>query len=267
MVISIIGCGWFGLQVAKSLIQEGHPVKGSTTSIGKLAILEKENIEPFLINLSGAEPSSIDPSFFHTDILLITIPPKVKHNPGNQYIAVIQSIIELIKKYQVKKVIYISSTGVYGNCNSHVDESTSPVPDSLSGKVLLQAESLFRSDHSFTTTVVRFGGLIGPGRDPANFFSGKKNIPNGRAPVNLIHLEDCCGICLAILNHHAFGYVINACAPEHPKKMDFYTQSSIQAGMQVPEFVDELLNWKIVNSMYVQPLLSYKFSFSMTDVN
>lgn len=264
MKISIIGCGWFGLQFAKSLVNEGHFVNGSTTSVGKLQILEEENIAPFLIDFSNGEQTSIDPAFFDCDVLVLTIPPKVRANPDSKYLTVIQSLIEFIKRHQIRHVLYISSTGVYGDSNSHVNERTTPKPESLSGRVLLQTESLFKSNTSFRTTIVRFGGLIGPGRDPANFFSGKKDIPNGQAPVNLIHLDDCCGICLAILRQGAFGYVINACSPEHPKKMEFYKQACIRAGVSEPDFKDELLGWKIVESVILDELLSYSFSRSIS---
>ncbi len=239
---------------------------GSTTSAGKIPLLQKENVKPYLINFSNTDQSSIDPSFFNCDVLVIAIPPKVRSNPDSPYISIIQSIIQSIKRYNVKKVIYISSTGVYGDLNCHLDEKTQPKPDSLSGKVLLQSEFLFRSESSFQTTIVRFGGLIGPGRDPANFFSGKKNIPNGQGPVNLIHRDDCCGICLTILEKNAFGYVINATSQEHPKKMDFYLEACIRSGVPEPEFIDELLSWKIVDSIYLQPLLLYNFCRSLIDV-
>ncbi|MEZ7854793.1 MAG: SDR family NAD(P)-dependent oxidoreductase, partial [Cyclobacteriaceae bacterium] len=30
--ISILGCGWLGLPLARQLVQQGHQIKGSTTS-------------------------------------------------------------------------------------------------------------------------------------------------------------------------------------------------------------------------------------------
>jgi UDP-N-acetyl-D-mannosaminuronate dehydrogenase len=39
--ISILGCGWLGLPLAKGSIGKGISVKGSTTSPNKISILEK----------------------------------------------------------------------------------------------------------------------------------------------------------------------------------------------------------------------------------
>src|SRR5690606_32753411 len=106
---------------------------------------------------------------------------------------------------RVKQVILISSIGVYENSNNRFTELDTPQPDTESGKALFAAEKIAKEQKGITTTVLRFGGLFGPGRDPGRFFSGKKNIPNGLAPVNMIHLNDCLGISLAILEKEAFG--------------------------------------------------------------
>ena len=53
--ISILGCGWLGFPLAKALLSKGFSVKGSTTSIEKLAVLENVGIVPFLIALSENE--------------------------------------------------------------------------------------------------------------------------------------------------------------------------------------------------------------------
>lgn len=49
--VSIIGCGWLGLPLAKFLVQKGFPVKGSVTTESKINQLASLGIKPFLINL------------------------------------------------------------------------------------------------------------------------------------------------------------------------------------------------------------------------
>ena len=51
--ISILGCGWLGLPLAKALLENGFLVKGSTTSVEKLSVLENSGIHPFLIALES----------------------------------------------------------------------------------------------------------------------------------------------------------------------------------------------------------------------
>jgi nucleoside-diphosphate-sugar epimerase len=260
--ISILGCGWYGLALAKALVSDGIQVKGSTTSEQKLALLADDGIEPYLVNFS-ADDETYNADFFNCEVLFIAIPPKARSGAGVEFIPKIKGILNAIRLHHVKKVVFISSTAVYADLNCEVDERTPPLPDTESGKILLEAESLFKNDPAFKTTIIRFVGLIGPGRNPGRFFAGKKNIPNGNAPVNLIHLDDCIGLTKAIIGHDAFGYLFNGCAPDHPVRSAFYTKAAADAGLEKPEFIDELKAWKIVKSVNIEAILKYRFKASI----
>ena len=69
---------------------------------------------------------------------------------------------------QSKHLIYISSTGVYGDHGGNwIDESTTPNPVREGGKACLEAEEVIRSS-SFQSrsTILRFAGIYGPERVP-----------------------------------------------------------------------------------------------------
>ena len=261
--VSILGCGWYGLALAKDLIKEGITVKGSTTSPDKAAALSREGIQPYIIDLG--KDHAPDNTFFECDVLVIAIPPKSRLGQGDTYVPKLQRAISGIIASQVKKVVLIGSTGIYADLNMEVNELTDPRPVAISGKILSEAEELFKQQETFKTTIIRFGGLLGPGREPGRFFSGRIGIPNGLAPVNLIHLDDCTGITRAIIRQDAFGYTFNACTPHHPKKMDFYTKAAVKAGLHAPEFLPELKEWKIVCSVNVETVLGYKYMISNWD--
>jgi len=258
MVVSILGCGWYGKALAKDLLKKGFIVKGSATASEKLGDLSNQGILPYLLRFE-ADSQVVDPDFFKCDVLVISIPPKVKAGESNSYPAKIQQIINACIENRVKKIIYISSTSVYGDHNSEVNELTDPKPDTASGLVLLDAEQLFQNQASFKTTIIRFGGLIGPGRQPGRFFAGKIDIANGLAPVNLIHQSDCVGISMAIIMKDAFGYLFNGCSPDHPAKAGFYREMALKAGLPVPEFINELKSWKVVNSLNLPGISGYEF--------
>ncbi|MFI5163456.1 MAG: SDR family oxidoreductase [Sphingobacteriales bacterium] len=262
MVVSILGCGWYGKAVAVTLIARGISVKGSATSPDKVAPLFSLGILPYVVQFD-ADNQTFDPAFFECDVLIISIPPKFSE--GDEYLPKLQRIIQTIPQSQVEKVIYISSTGVYGDYNGEVNELDDPQPNTPSGEILLQAEKLFQAETAFKTTIIRFGGLVGTGRDPGRFFAGKTAIPNGLAPVNLVHLADCIGITGAIINHDAFGYLFNACSPHHPRKADFYREASSGSELPLPEFIDELDSWKLVNSINSARILNYQFKSSLLD--
>ena len=147
-----------------------------------------------------------------------------------------------------------------------VNENTDPQPDSDSGKAIRSAELLLKNTTGFDTTILRFGGLIGPGRDPGRFFAGKSDIPNGDAPVNLIHLQDCIGITMQIIEHHTYGDIFNACSADHPDRASFYTAAALRSGLEKPAFIKELLSWKIVNSVLLEEKLKYRFKVKLNSL-
>ena len=264
MTVSILGCGWYGKALGQALTAKGFTVKGSATSNDKLDSLAALGIEPFLTH-AEATGLSADPTFFDCDVLVISIPPRFRQGESAEYLPKLGHVIGAIRRHGIKKVIYTGSTGVYGDINSEVNELTDPQPNPGTGTILLEAEGLFEAETTFKTAILRFGGLIGEGRDPGGFFADKTGIPNGRAPVNLIRLDDCVGITKEAIEKDAFGHVFNACSPEHPPKAEFYRAAAAKAGLPLPDFNDELLDWKIVNSVNVPGILGYKFTTSLIE--
>ncbi len=260
--ISIIGCGWFGFEIAKTLVSLGHQVKGSTTTVDKLPLLALAGIKPYLLEFE-ADKNTVVQDFFDSEILIISIPPKRHSGEVEQYTEKIKMIAQLAVLHQVKKVIFTSSTSVYGDVKETLTELSPVNPQTTSGRQVLQAEKILSGNPLFATTVLRFSGLVGPGRHPSRFFTGKKNVPNGKAPINLVHLEDCIGLTLQIINLQAFGYTFNASTPSHPEKQLFYTAAAKAAHLEEPQFIDELKEWKIISS--IQVLKHLKYNYKITD--
>ncbi|UKT64550.1 SDR family oxidoreductase [Pedobacter mucosus] len=259
--VSILGCGWFGLAFAKKLITLNYTVKGSTTTPEKFESLAQEKITPYLINFTG-DTIPADSDFFQSDVLFICIPPKRNSIELKNYPKKIESIINAAKNNS-KHIVLISSTSVYGDENKSVNEHSETHPDTDSGHVVLEAEKLFKNLAPENFTIIRFAGLIGPERNPGRFFAGKTDIPNGLAPVNLIHQTDAVGVAISILEQHAFGRIYNACAPNHPAKKDFYTKAASETGLIEPYFLKEKKSWKIVESVNVPKFLEYKYEIEI----
>ena len=159
---------------------------------------------------------------------------------------------------KLKRIVFISSIGVYGDHNGIVNEKTLPLPGKQAGESLLSAEAFLQGCSSFSTAIIRFGGLVGPGRYPGNFFAGKTDIPNGLAPVNLIHLVDCIAISEKIILSGPDNCTINAVAPDHPTKSEFYTAAAALIVTAIPQFNPGKEQWKIVESIYLADL-NYRF--------
>lgn len=270
--ISILGCGWLGLPLAKKLIKKGNSINGSTTSENKLSILENAGINPFLVILSEVEGAlesesvseSINTFLAESEILIIDIPPKLRGNNDDSsrkvFVEKIQNLIPFIEKSTVNKVLFVSSTSVYGDENGLITEETTPNPETESGKQLLLAEAILQKNKNFETTILRFGGLIGEDRHPVKFLAGKENLENPDAPVNLIHQNDCIKIIEAIINQSKWNEVFNAVAPFHPTREEYYTQKAKDQNLILPKFSTEKSNIKkVISSEKTENSLSYEF--------
>ena len=225
--ISIIGCGWLGLPLGSYLVEKGYDVKGSTTRSQKFPLLKEKGIVSFLIKVGkNLEGENID-IFFQSKVLIINIPPgRHRSDVENIHPKEVKNIVEKAATGDVEKIIFVSSIGVYSNSNNVVTEEDSPNPTTSSGKALTQIEQFLKKDTRFQTTILRMAGLVGGERKAGRFLAGKKNIPNGLAPVNLVHRDDCTEVIYQIIKQACWNEVCHVCSDEHPKRKEFYTQQA-----------------------------------------
>lgn len=251
-----MGCGWLGKPFAATLVKEGYIVSGSTTQEAKLPELAALGIKPFLITFHPQAAGNDMNTFFEADILVISIPPRTRSAQPEIYLTQLEHVLQKAKEGSIQHILYISSTAVYPDLNRIVTEE-----DVDNESYLAKAEAIIRSFAS--TTVIRFGGLVGPSRHPGRFLAGKKDLSGKNTPVNIIHQRDCIGIMKSIIGKQVWGEVFNACADEHPTREVFYTQASAALNLEPPQFVDgDSSPYKIVSSEKVKQRLAYTFVYA-----
>jgi nucleoside-diphosphate-sugar epimerase len=260
--ISILGCGWLGLPLAKKLLSNNFEVSGSTTSDHKLPILAELGIKPFLIAITENEIIGDFQSFIgDSEILIIDIPPKLRSNSKENFVAKIQNTIAEVEKSTTSKIIFVSSTSVYADDNSVVSEETICVTDTEGGKQLLQSEQILKNNKNFKTTILRFGGLIGDDRHPIYFLAGRTNIENPYGPINLIHQNDCIAIIIAVIKQGLWNETFNAVAPFHEKRKEYYTKKAVALGLALPHFAtDKESVGKTISSRKIIEKLDFEFT-------
>ena len=259
--ISILGCGWLGLPLAKFLIDKKYHVNGSTTNPSKVDFLHKKGIKSFLIELNPELKSA--GKFFNTETVIINIPPPRVENKIVFHKKQIESLLNEAKKSPLKNILFIGSTSVYGNKNDEVTEKSVLNPETDSGKALTEAEYILRKQNDINITFLRFGGLVGDDRNPGRFLAGRKNLSGGNAPVNLIHRDDCIEIIYNILEKEIWNETFNACMPGHPTKKEFYTAAALKLNFEPPQFSDDDFSEnKIINPAKLIEQLNYKFIYS-----
>jgi nucleoside-diphosphate-sugar epimerase len=139
-------------------------------------------------------------------------------------------------------LIFISSTGVYGNCEGGwIDEDTPCHPDRESGRMALAAEETLRSSAlGACATVLRLAGLYGPGRIPKidDLLAGGPLAVAAGAVVNLIHVDDAASVVLAA-ERQARPSATYVVSDGHPvPRREFYRYLAELLRLPPPTFVE-----------------------------
>jgi nucleoside-diphosphate-sugar epimerase len=228
--LTVFGCGWLGFPLAARVAARGERVHGSTTTAAKLDVLARSGIDPFLLSLGM--PGDW-PRFLGSGRILVCIPFNSRHK---ELLPALQAFVRQIDPEAVEKVIYTSSTGVYGQQQGFIDDGALTDKLDENARVLVAAEDIFLSHLAEKVTILRLSGLAGPGRHPGRWLAGRQQLPGGADPVNLVHPIDVLAIIDEFFTRPGPGGVYNVSAPQHPARQDFYPFAAEQLGLQAPDF-------------------------------
>ncbi|MDX1301971.1 SDR family oxidoreductase [Photobacterium sp.] len=268
MKVSICGCGWLGLPLAKYLVAKGLEVYGSKTQAVSASQLLQYGVHGIALTIplvNGAEKKALDDKnkqehqntqqlsdvteFFQTDVLVINVPPRRKTMTGHEYVEAILSLSDAAKQAGCQRVIFVSTTSVYGGLTGEVLETSVPQPDTESGRAHFHIEQQLRKSWGDNLVVLRLAGLIGPGRHPVNYLAGRENLAGGEKPVNLVHLDDCIQAIASIIDRQPALKVLHLAAKSHPTRKHYYTAMASKAGLPEPIFTaDSSTGGKIINA-------------------
>ncbi|WP_276360303.1 SDR family oxidoreductase [Daejeonella sp. H1SJ63] len=260
--VSLLGCGWLGYPLAKYLISKEFRVKASTTSPAKSDLFKSDGIDPYLVqfDINSQDPELFD--FLDSDILIISVPPGRRSITGTENYRKMAFLLKpLLERGRISRIIFISSTSVYPESNSEITESSAIAPETDSAKAIAEFEEMLNGLKT-KVVVLRLAGLIGPGRTPGRFFAGKTNIPNGLAPVNLIHLDDVIALVSTLINDENAGGIYNGCAPIHPSKEEFYTLAAKTEHLVEPQFIAERKDWKVISTERTDRELNFTYKYA-----
>lgn len=262
--VSIIGTGWLGFPLARLLVQSNCQVFGTTTRDEKIALLTADGIicNKMVVTPDASKTDIQIPR--QTEILVITLPPTLgKQAPLQSYIDIIERIIQQTAQLvDLKKVLFTSSTSVYGLAKGVLTEETAIQPHTLSEETLAQAERMInKKTGDYAVYILRLGGLVGPGREPGLFFQYKKDIPGGEIQVNLVHQLDVLEIIKHIILKDTPEGTFNICADEHPAKGYLYPQRALRVGAKKPTFIWGNEPERYVSNEKIKKKMGYTFVY------
>ena len=219
MNISVIGCGWMGLPLCEALMTSGFEVITTTTTASKKkALSEVMNI--LLLDVVNDFP---DQKLLDSDLIIYTIPPL-----GLQEV---EHFFHVLNPDQ--KIIYISSTSVYGKSHGPVNENSVHFPETNNAKYLSDSESFLRSQFS-QLTIVRPGGLYGEDRHPIHSLQGKTELLTGNELLHLVHRDDVIEAIMKIIENQIWSEDFNLVSDLRIPKRNYYPDLAKKLGLIPP---------------------------------
>lgn len=195
MRVLIAGCGYIGVPLGLLLAARGDTVYGLKRKPESLPT----GIAPIAADLKKPEQLTALPA-----VDAIVYAASAGRGGKSAYQSIyrdgLQNIVNAYKGTDVSRLIFVSSTAVYGQDSGQwVDETTPTTPERFSGRILLEAETVAHRA-PIPSIALRLGGIYGPGR--TRTIEGVRNgttvCAEGIAQyLNHIHRDDCAGV----LNH------------------------------------------------------------------
>ncbi|MCM2359033.1 MAG: SDR family oxidoreductase [Geobacteraceae bacterium] len=220
--VLIIGCGYIGKRVAGLVLADKASVYGLIRSQESAAELEALGVRPIVANLD--DPATLQGLPTQGATVFYLAPPP---GGGNSDPRVRNFCAAIPPGEEPEKVIYMSTSGVYGDSGGElVTEETPPNPQTSRGNRRLDAESAFREwgrGRNVAVVILRVTGIYGPGRFPVSqLASGQPVLEERLAPLtNRIHADDLARVCLAAAEKGEDGDLFNV-SDGHPTTMTHY---------------------------------------------
>jgi len=224
----IVGCGYVGLALSRTLSTEGWRVWGLRRNPEAYRELEAAGAEPVLADLTQPKTLHALPA---AEYVVACQGAGRQGDPRRTYVEGTANLLTALAITPPTRYLFISSTSVYGECGgAWVDETTPPKPITDETRIWLEAESLVLAA-PFPSMVLRLAGIYGPGRDRLRL------IREGIAPIeageylNQIHVDDIVGMLRCLLERGQAGEVYLGADDEPVQKSVFYRWLAQQAGV------------------------------------
>ena len=236
----IIGGGYLGLRVARRWQALGEKVYVTTRSPERAAALAAEGFIPLLADVT--EPASLAglPAA-ETALFAVGFDRQAGRSIEEVYVGGFENVLDALPE-ETGRVIYISTTGVYGDAaGDWVDEETPCDPQRPGGTASLAAEeTLWRHPLAASGMILRLAGIYGPGRIPnqAPLVAGEPIAVPTEGYLNLIHVEDAASAVLAAASADVplpRQYLIS---DGHPvRREEYYAELARLLGAPPPRFI------------------------------
>lgn len=263
--VAIVGLGWLGMPLAMALSARGWQVSGSKTTPDGVEAVRMCGIEGYQLELTPelvCDADDLD-ALLSVDALVVTLPASRTVEGGEHYVQAVQQIVDSALALNVPRIVFTSSTSVYGKASGVMKESSPLEPETVAGKTLVELENWLHDLPGTSVDILRLSGLVGPNRHPGRFLAGRTDVAEGSHGVNLVHLDDVVEAIVLLLQTPKGGHIYNLSAPQHPARREFYPAVARQLGLTPPTFLpdSEPNRGKIIDGNKICSELGFEYSW------
>ena len=253
----IVGCGDIGLRVAKIWKNQGKSVFGLVKSEDSLNSLRQQHIHALSVDLDDpATLNQLDSELFKNSLVYYFAPPPAQGVEDTRMVNFLQSFDT---GSMPARLIYISTSGVYGDQQGKlINEQTPAKPQVDRAKRRYHAElqlALMSKVYSIDVTILRVGGIYGPGRLPLQRL--KDQIPmlheHLSPQTNRIHADDLAQVCVAAATTKAAGEIYNVSDGSNSNMTEYFNTIADFCELERPPLVD----WDEAEQTISKGMLSY----------
>lgn len=255
MHVLIIGFGDTGKLLAANLLAQGHHVTGVSRSPQHI-----EGVSHLAQDVLQADYSMLAP----IDWVYILLTPSERSVDGYKHIFMqsIKPITQALAQHPIQKIVFISSTSVYGQHQGEwVDEDSVTNPTSPTAQVLLQAEQTWRQYWQNQLIVVRPSGIYAANRQRLIRWAREGKPVHRNQWTNRIHIEDLAGLLAELMNCPQPAQLYIATDKVPALQDEVLDGIAMQLGLPLVEKLDAITSGKRIKSKKVDEI-AYSFRYA-----
>lgn len=236
-VLLIVGCGDVGLRVVR-LLRGRWRLIALTSSAERCDTLRRAGVQPLLGDLDA--PDTLARLAGLADAVLHLAPPPASGQTDPRTAHLLQA---LARKGRVRRIVYASTSGVYGDCGgARIDETRAPNPGTDRARRRVDAEQRLRwygRAFGVRVTLLRIPGIYAGDRAGGH---PRERLARG-APVlaavhdvftNHIHADDLARACVAALQRGLPQRAVHVCDDSELKMGDYFDLAADLEGLPRP---------------------------------
>ncbi|KEZ78099.1 SDR family oxidoreductase [Salinisphaera hydrothermalis] len=226
----IVGCGDTGVRVAARAVAAGERVTGVVRSPASAMRVRSVGARALRIDLDAE--IEVLPACRR---LIYSAPPG-RAGEADARMARVLAALPVAPEH----VVYISTSGVYGDCGeAWVDETRAVAPDTPRARRRVDAERRIAA-WAPQAVILRAPGIYGPGRIPVDrVLAGEPVLADTAGGwTNRVHIDDLAGMVWQVATKQPAHTIYNACDGAPTRREAYYDTLAALLGVPAPPKID-----------------------------